>query len=64
MDTTVMLVVGALVILAIILLVYKVIKVAAFCGIVAAIVYVGAQYALPFWETHLAPYVAYASSLF
>ena len=47
--------VGVLAFLAIVLLVYKVAKAALFFGTVAALIYVGSQYALPFWETHIAP---------
>ena len=64
MSTTLLLVVGALAILAIVLVAYKVIKAAAFCGIAAVVIYVGYQHALPFWETHIAPYVALAGSYF
>ncbi len=64
MDTTVMLVVGVLAVLAVIWIVCKMVKVAAFCGIAAAVIYVGYQYVLPFWEMHLAPYVALAGSYF
>jgi len=64
MSMEILIVVGVLAALAIVMLVYKVAKVAVVFGIAAACVYVGYQYVLPFWETHLAPYVAFAGSFF
>jgi hypothetical protein len=61
MSTTLLVVVGALAILAIVLVVYKVIKAAVFCGIAAVVIYVGYQYVLPFWETHIAPLAGFLS---
>ena len=50
-----LLIVGGLAILAVAFLVYKVVKAAVVFGLAAAAIYVGSQYLLPFWETHLAP---------
>ena len=47
--------VGVLAVLVVIMLIYKVVKGALFFGAVATVLYVGSQYALPFWETHIAP---------
>lgn len=55
MSVEVLIVVGVLAVLAIVLLVYKIAKAALVLGLVAAVIYVGHQYALPFWEAHLAP---------
>lgn len=58
------LIIGLLLVATVVWVVCKMVKVAAFCGIAAAVLYVGHQFALPFWETHLAPYVALAGSYF
>ncbi len=47
--------VGVLAVLVVVMLVYKVVKGALALGAVAAVLYVGSQYALPFWDTHIAP---------
>lgn len=64
MSTPLLLVVGALVILAVVLAVYKVVKAAVVLGLAAVLVYVVVQYAFPLWERHIAPFVASAGSLF
>jgi hypothetical protein len=55
MSVEVLVVVGVLAVLAIIWAVCKLAKAAVVFGLAAAIVYVAAQYAYPFWEAHLAP---------
>jgi hypothetical protein len=56
MSSSLIIVVGALAILAVVWAVYKMLKVAVVFGLAAAGIYAGAQYVLPLWETHLAPY--------